>query len=80
MAVADVFTAITEDRPYRVGMDRASAQKVLYSMVSQYALDPDVVDLLMKNYEDLNGIRATAQDEAVREYGEISSRVAAMEQ
>ncbi|MFA7405260.1 MAG: HD domain-containing phosphohydrolase [Pelobacteraceae bacterium] len=80
MAVADVFTAITEDRPYRVGMDRASAQKVLYSMVSQYALDPDVVDMLMKNYEDLNGIRAAAQNEAVREYGEISSKVAAMEQ
>lgn len=76
MAVSDVFTAITEDRPYRAGMDRPSAQNVLYGMVSQTALDADIVDLLMNNYDELNAVRAAAQAEAVAEYGEIRGRVA----
>jgi HD-GYP domain-containing protein (c-di-GMP phosphodiesterase class II) len=78
MAVADVFTAITEDRPYRAGMDRTSAKKVMYDMVAQAAIDPDIVNLLMSNFEELNCIRADAQSEAVREYGEISVKVAAI--
>jgi len=78
VAVSDVFTAITEDRPYRSGMDRAKARKVIDAMVSRSALDPDVVALLMSNYEDMNGVRMTAQAEAVREYGDIVGKVAAL--
>lgn len=76
MAVSDVFTAITETRPYRAGMDRSSAQGVINGMVSQAALDPDIVGLLMNNYDELNAVRATAQTEAVMEYGEIRGKVA----
>jgi HD-GYP domain-containing protein (c-di-GMP phosphodiesterase class II) len=78
MAVSDVFTAITENRPYRVGMDGPSAQKILNSMVSQAALDPEIVDILMHNFDELNVVRAAAQTEAVLEYGEISEKVAMM--
>ncbi|MFW5836706.1 MAG: HD-GYP domain-containing protein, partial [Desulfovibrionaceae bacterium] len=42
MAVADVFTAVTEDRPYRAGMDRKSALQVLQSMAGQGVLDAEV--------------------------------------
>jgi len=76
MAVSDVFTALTEDRPYRAGMDRPSTRKVLADMVSQAALDPDIMDLLMCNFDELNVVRADAQAEAVTEYGEISAKVA----
>jgi len=76
MAVSDVFTALTENRPYRAGMDRLSTQKVLLGMVSQSALDPAVVDLLLHDFEELNAVRADAQSEAVLEYGEISGKVA----
>jgi HD-GYP domain-containing protein (c-di-GMP phosphodiesterase class II) len=78
MAVADVFTAITEDRPYRSGMDHVTAKKVICNMVSQRALDSDIVDVLCKNFEELNCIRVAAQSSAVREYGEISNKVASM--
>jgi HD-GYP domain-containing protein (c-di-GMP phosphodiesterase class II) len=76
MAVSDVFTALTEDRPYRAGMDRPSTQKVLGDMVSQSALDPDIMDILMHNFDELNVVRADAQAEAVSEYKEISGKVA----
>lgn len=78
MAVADVFTAITEDRPYRAGMDKVSARSVIRDMVSQAALDPDIVDILMKNFEELDCIRTDAQAEAVQEYSLLNKKVATM--
>lgn len=71
VAVSDVFTAITEDRPYRIGMDKTKAQKTINKMVSRAALDPDVTAMLMNNFEELNAIRIAAQAEARKEYGEI---------
>ncbi len=78
MAASDVFTAITENRPYRVGMNPQSTQKILNSMVLQSALDPDVVDLLIDNYDEVNAACAEAQTEAVVEYDEICEKVALM--
>jgi HD-GYP domain-containing protein (c-di-GMP phosphodiesterase class II) len=46
IAVADVFTAITEDRPYRKGMTEEAAREVLSSMVADNALCPYVVSLM----------------------------------
>jgi hypothetical protein len=47
-------------------------------MVSQSALDPDIVDLLMCNYDEIHAACAEAQTEAVIEYDEICERVALM--
>jgi HD-GYP domain-containing protein (c-di-GMP phosphodiesterase class II) len=78
MAVSDVFTAITENRPYRAGMDHDLARKVLNDMVTQAALDPDIVGMLLKNFEELNVVRDEAQSEAVRECREINHKLGAM--
>ncbi len=71
MAVADVFTALTEDRPYRKGMEPAKAEKVLRHMVTNNDLDGTVVDLLLENYEEINNIRETSQIEAVEQYNKF---------
>ena len=42
MAVADVFTAITEDRPYRKGMAREDVLSVLNEQAQGTVLDGDV--------------------------------------
>lgn len=68
IAVADVFTGITEDRPYRKGMLRGQAQAVLEDMVERNELDGYLVETLLIHYEDLNAIREKAQDEATAEY------------
>jgi HD-GYP domain-containing protein (c-di-GMP phosphodiesterase class II) len=47
MAVADVFTAVTEDRPYRQGMDQAKAVDILRGLVNGGGLDSNVVDVLI---------------------------------
>jgi HD-GYP domain-containing protein (c-di-GMP phosphodiesterase class II) len=68
MAVADVFTALTEDRPYRRGMNPESTTAVLQAMVEADELDKNLVDLVFKHYETMNELRDTAQKEATREY------------
>ncbi|MGB4439158.1 MAG: HD domain-containing phosphohydrolase [Sedimentibacter sp.] len=68
MAVADVFTAVTENRPYRKGMNFDSAEKVLCNMVASNALDGRIVDLLIENYQELDNIREISQFEAAEQY------------
>lgn len=68
MAVADVFTAITEDRPYRVGMRYENAVKLLMSMVDDGSLDGDIVKILIENYHDINKVRIEAQEKADVQY------------
>jgi len=63
MSVADVFTAITEDRPYRQGMTSEKALGVLKSMVNDNGIDRNIVLLLEKNYDIVNIERVTAQND-----------------
>ena len=60
-AIADVFTAITEDRPYRVGMNSEKSMKVLKSMADKNALDAELVSMLEENYDRVNSVRISAQ-------------------
>lgn len=68
MAVADVFTAITEDRPYRLGMNDEQSVKVLNNMVKNNALDGDIVKVLIDNFQMIKELRETSQHEATLKY------------
>ncbi len=54
MTVADIFTAISEDRPYRKGMDKDSIYKVIKTQADQKSLDKRIVEVLFDNYETIN--------------------------
>lgn len=75
MAVADVFTAITEERPYRTGMTPGEALSVLDGMVSNAALDPNVVTLLRNNFDRTNQIREAAQAASIDTYNQVQSHL-----
>ena len=68
MAVADIITALTEDRPYRPGMLREQAAAVLQSLASSGGIDRDVMELATRNFSRVNEVRHIAQMEAKREY------------
>lgn len=68
MAVADVFTAITENRPYRKGMDDTSAINILKKMVAEDAIDDYVVSVLLHHFQEVNTIREEAQQNAAEKY------------
>ncbi len=64
MAVADIFTAVTEDRPYRKGMNKSQVIKVLNDLAENNQLDKDIVNLLLDNYHSINSIREGIQVKA----------------
>ncbi len=68
MAVADVFVAISEDRPYRKGMTRAEVIKVLQDLAADNKLDPRVVSMLRENFDGINAVRLSSQAQAAQEY------------
>jgi HD-GYP domain-containing protein (c-di-GMP phosphodiesterase class II) len=72
MAVADVFTALTEDRPYREGMDVDKALHIIESMAQGGALDTYVAYLLKKDIDSINDVRIGSQTAAHKEYEEFS--------
>ncbi|MGM0470656.1 MAG: HD-GYP domain-containing protein [Bacillota bacterium] len=68
MAVADVFTAISEDRPYRAGMDKEQILDVLEDMVANRGLDEELVTLLVDNFQQINKLRQRTQQRETEEY------------
>lgn len=68
LAVADVFTAVSEDRPYRPGMSETQVRTVLSRDAGRGGLDAGVVGELLANYDDVSAARAGAQAEAGREF------------
>lgn len=68
IAVADVFTALTEDRPYRKGVSGSDAMLVLDTCVQKQELDPTLVKLLDEHLEEINQARILAQQESKQEY------------
>jgi putative nucleotidyltransferase with HDIG domain len=61
MAVADVFTALSENRPYRKGLPLEDAMSTLDQMAKHGALDKNVVAVLQTNREFINNIRKREQ-------------------
>jgi HD-GYP domain-containing protein (c-di-GMP phosphodiesterase class II) len=71
MAVADIFTALAEDRPYREGMNDDSIHKILCHHVQNGGLDPGAVDLLCDNYHDIKSYVREKQREASHVYSRM---------
>ncbi|MDN5278191.1 MAG: hypothetical protein PWR01_2156 [Clostridiales bacterium] len=68
LAVADVFTALTEDRPYRKGMSNEQTILILEKMAENNKLDSEIVHLAKKHHETVNQVRKAAQDASREEY------------
>lgn len=75
MAVADVFTAITEDRPYRKGMSSEGVIKVLRGMVKASILDGEIVELLEDNFREVQIIREKAQTQAFERFERFYAKI-----
>jgi len=73
VAVADIVTAITEDRPYRQGMDSSNAISILRGMVKESSIDKSIVDLVEYDFSRINNVRRTAQEKSFHEYNALNS-------
>lgn len=68
IAVADVFTSLTEKRPYRGPMPLPETLAILHKMVHNQALDADCVAELEKHREEIDHLRRQAQDQSALTY------------
>ncbi|MGL6041705.1 MAG: HD-GYP domain-containing protein [Deefgea sp.] len=63
MAVADMYTALTEDRPYRAGMCPEDALRLLDEQKTKGKLDPLAIDTIRNNLETIEVVRIKAQEQ-----------------
>ncbi len=68
MAVADVFSAITEHRPYRKGMEKAQVVSVLQNMAEKRAISASVVAVVLEHFDQLTDICLHAEYQAEERY------------
>ena len=68
LAVADVFTALTENRPYRRGVLRDGTIGILREFASNGSLDGRIVSVLIDGYDPINRDRADTQEAYAAEY------------
>jgi HD-GYP domain-containing protein (c-di-GMP phosphodiesterase class II) len=53
MAVADIFTALVEHRPYRVGLDKQEISRIFNHFLEKKLIDAKIVELLFSNFEEI---------------------------
>ena len=68
MAVADIFSAITEVRPYRAGMNRDQALNVMRENVENGSICGKVVKLLEDHYDEVDNAREKESREVGQRY------------
>ena len=74
MAVADIFSATTEDRPYRKGMEKERVVSILREDAERGKLSKEVVELLVMHYDEINACRERASRAASEKYQEALRR------
>lgn len=79
LAVADIFTALTENRPYRSGLAETQVIEILDEQVGNHALDSTVVGTLKRHYAEINNSRAAAQSHALQEYQSFMSGLSVLD-
>jgi len=75
MGVADVFTALTEGRPYRGGMDKTKTISILQSMADKGKLDSNLIKIVIESFDEMNRFREIAQDRAIKKYRQFRTEM-----
>ena len=74
MTVADIFSALTEERPYRKSMEKDRVAAILSEDAQRGLLSGSVADLLLEHYDEINERRAAESKAASKKYQEILAR------
>lgn len=70
MTVADIFSALTEDRPYRRSMEKEKVIALLREDVQHGLLSQQIVELLVDHYDAINEQREIESKAASKKYQE----------
>jgi HD-GYP domain-containing protein (c-di-GMP phosphodiesterase class II) len=68
MAVADIFTALTEDRPYRKGMEPMRIREIMEDQTKRAFIEARIVRILLDNDGDVRRALLDRQGQAREQY------------
>ncbi len=68
LAISDMFTALTEERPYRKAMSLSDAMNIIQNTSG---LDYDVIACLNKNLDEINEVRRVSQETIFKSCNQI---------
>lgn len=69
MAIADIFTALLENRPYRKGMDQKDIVRIMHQFADRNLIDAKLVRLLLFNYDEISS-EILLQQQLVKDFYE----------
>jgi HD-GYP domain-containing protein (c-di-GMP phosphodiesterase class II) len=79
LAVADIFTALSEDRPYRSGLEQEAVLSIMEDMVDGFEVDRKVYQVLKKHYDTVECSRVAAQQTALADYTNFMEGLVALD-
>jgi len=68
VAMADIFTAVTEDRPYRKGLDREQSLSLLRSLTEHGHLDREIFQAVENNFAELSQVWKSARAQSLEDF------------
>lgn len=68
MSVADIFTALGEDRPYRKGFGKEKIIEILSNKAQNNKIDKNITSLIIENFDKYNKLRHEEQRKTINDY------------
>jgi HD-GYP domain-containing protein (c-di-GMP phosphodiesterase class II) len=68
LALADIVTALTEERPYRNPMPKGKVAQIIKDMVRDGKLDTEVAAIVLDNFEEINAVRQLSQADEMKTF------------
>ena len=75
MVVADIYTALTEDRPYRNAFKNKKIIKILNDNIKNNKIDQEITNIIINNLERYNEIRKKSQENAIKKYRDFKKNL-----
>jgi len=75
LAVADVFVALSEDRPYRPALGPRRIREILENMASSKSLDVDIVGVLLDHFDEVRASCREVQEQSALEYAAFRQEI-----
>ncbi|MCL2487462.1 MAG: HD domain-containing protein [Oscillospiraceae bacterium] len=75
IAIADILTALMENRPYRAGMRKEDALGILDGMAKNNQIDKQLLTIVNQNIARIDQMRIKAQREETKEYEAFNARM-----
>ncbi len=71
LTIADIFTALTEQRPYRNAANSIEIQKLFKSLVKQGKIEGNISDTVVARCDELFELNHKVQNEVIEEFDQV---------